>query len=178
MKLLSKKGGIAPYMLTWIVFTTLMMVIIFGFLLFFLDKALNPPSAIFPGESAMLSNALLFSANGLAYQDPITGRAITGVIDLDKLRDESFREELLKTVNYGEGQEYIAAKIKTPSSTTFYNEKAYFLLEPKVDSKGPGSTIKTEHQYRMLYADKGKIKPVHILVSVEVLRLRGNEDES
>ena len=86
------------YVLTWIVFTCLMLLVIFGSLFFWLDSKLYPPTDTFEAEAALLAQRLLYSPNALGYFDALSNRAMPGIIDGTVLDDPEIEARLLTAI--------------------------------------------------------------------------------
>ena len=167
-----KRGQGTGYFLTWIVFTSLMLVLMFGGLGFWLQDKLNPPVETFNLDAALLSQRLLYSPNGLAAVDVLTGRALPGIVDGRKLQDRNTTEKkLLETVFQDDNRGALAARIRIGTATLFYNQVLYDRLSPQIGASGPGSTISVTIPSTVLVRDAKGDTPAQ--ASVEVLRVRG-----
>lgn len=160
----SKRGQTAAYVMTWIIFTTLMLIIIFGSLIFWTDRALNPKRDTFSLQAGLLSQRLLYSPNGLAYVDPMTGRSYPGIIDAAKLKDPKTAERLLSVVSYKES--VIGAKILVGESTVYYNKAYYDKYFPLIGKQGAGGARSQKLTIPLLVRDKDIDKHVNVLVEV------------
>lgn len=164
MRLSSKRGQTAAYIMTWIIFTTLMLIIIFGSLIFWTDGALNPKRDLFEFQASLLSQRLLYSPNGLAYADPATGRSYPGVIDAAKLKDPKTAENLANTIFYDEPS--IAAKILVGENTVYYNKAYYDKYFPLIGKRGSGGARELQFNVLLLVREKDVDKTVPVTVQV------------
>jgi len=161
---LHKRAQTTGYILTWMIFTTLMLIIIFGSLIVFTDRALNPKRDTFSLQASLLSQRLLSSPNSLSYVDPVTGRAYPGIIDAAKLRDPDLEQALAETVWYDEPA--IGAKLIIGTRTVYYNKAYYDRYQPLVGRSGPGGARSEAFQRVMLIRDKGVDTPTLAIVQV------------
>ncbi|MBI4144989.1 hypothetical protein HY493_02180 [Candidatus Woesearchaeota archaeon] len=165
----SSKAQTTPYILTWIVFTALMLVIIFGSMLFWLDGKINVQRDTFNADAGILAQRLLFSPNALGATDSLTGRPLPGIIDGAKLIDKDINKALLDAVYYGEPNNVIAAKITIGSQVVHYNEQLYRRLLPQLGASGPGATRGITITATVLVREENRDEPA--LATVEVLRV-------
>lgn len=165
----SSKAQTTPYILLWIVFTSLMLVIIFGSMLFWLDGKINMQRDTFNAEAGILAQRLLFSPNALGAVDALTGRPLPGIIDGAKLGDANIGQALLDAVYYGEPNNVIAAKLTIGSQTVYYNGPLYLRLLPQLGGSGPGSTRSATIAATVLVRNDNVDTPA--LATVEVLRV-------
>jgi len=100
---------------------------------------------VFEAEADIFFQRLVHSKNGLSYYDEEIGRLYPLVIDIDKLKSDSFKEELEKAIYYGDKNEQVGARIhvqdleKKEDYTIFYNQK-FFERKKEMISAGPGYT--------------------------------------
>jgi hypothetical protein len=150
----SRNAQVSAYTLSWIVFTTLMLVIIFGTLTLYLGNRINPKQDTFPADAAALEHELLYSPSGLAALDA-TGRAIPGVVDADKLRDPALSTRLTNAAWIAADSQTLAAKVTLGTTTTYYYEQFYRWLQPQVGGTGAGSTEQLVFPVAIIVRDKG-----------------------
>ncbi|MBI4150548.1 hypothetical protein HY492_00310 [Candidatus Woesearchaeota archaeon] len=155
---MNRRGDVTvAYVLTWIVFTCLMLVVIFGSLLFWIDGKLNPPVKSYEAESVLVAERLLYSPNALGYLDPLADRAMPGIVDGAKLAT-GIEPQLLNAI--ASDQEY-GAKIVIGSITLYYNQAIYDSLR---NNRAQTTTLKTV----VLVRQDGKDVPTQ--ATIDVLR--------
>lgn len=163
-----------PYVLTWLVFTVVLLIVILGSLALWLAEILNPASDTFDLEAGRLAQDIIYSPYGLGAVDELTGRPLPGIIDGEKLNDiEKLEQQLLLTKFHGDPNKVIAAKItinKEKPVELFYNEDHYGFLEPRLGARGASSALGTTISILPLVREDGVDTPY--TVQVHVLRLR------
>ncbi len=164
----SRGDTTTAYVLTWIIFTCLMLIVIFGSLFFWLDGKLYPPTNTFEAEAALLSQRLLYSPNALGYVDALTNRAMPGIIDKQKLIQPNIQDVLLKAIMPDKKR---AARISIDGKVIYYDQATYNALQPQITGSGPGSTKQAIIKTVVLVHDG--IKDISVPVEVEVLRVTG-----
>ncbi|HSU73178.1 MAG TPA: hypothetical protein VLJ21_05005 [Candidatus Binatia bacterium] len=164
----SRKAQTTGYILTWIIFTTLMLVIIFGSLIFWTSRELNPKRDLFSFQAGLLAERLLYSPDGLAYHDTGTGRSYPGIIDAAVLADPKIEARLLRTITYE--QPLIGAKITVGKTVIYYQRDYYEKYIPFAGKQGAGSARTESLSFLLLLHDQDADKPVQ--VTVEVIQVR------
>ena len=139
---MNRRGEITTgYVLTWIIFTSLMLIVIFGSMFFLLDSLLYPPRNPFPAEASLIENRILFSTDGFAAVDP-SGRPLPGVLDAAKLS-----RNLDDTIK---GTRLTAAKVTVGAQEYYYDRTKYSMLESRIGFKGRGGAQQLVQKYVLL----------------------------
>ena len=120
-------------------------------------------------EANILMTRLVYSPYCLSYVNPDTGRAMPGLVDINKLN----KDRLERCVNYGENNDYVAAKITIDymdggqSEERIINEMGYKVWDPIAGREGPGGANYFVNSYYVLVIDRGKMRQA--VLGIEVL---------
>jgi len=108
-------------------------------------------------ESELFYQELMFTRDGISYQDKLTTRTYPGIIDLSKFN----KNTLIETVSYGKNNYFIAANFslmkqdRTLIESFLYNEDWFKKWKPlaKTGLLGPGGATILKKQNYVLVKD-------------------------
>ncbi len=92
-------------------------------------------------EAELFYQEILFTNNGITYQDEITGRNYPGIIDLNRFNNEDFT----KSLSYGKNNYFMSANLSLSSKdgtkikSFVYNKEWYKKWKPLAKTFLPGT---------------------------------------
>jgi len=118
-------------------------------------------------EAEVMFNRLMYSPNGFTYTDPLTHRAIPGVIDLEKFTSENIDKSIkfgkpraaARLVLYRDGAEMKNASL---------NGQWLRRWSPRIGFAGPGASVLLEKEFPVVYKDGEEFKTGLLKVNVVV----------
>ena len=158
----------------WIpkIFSTIfVLAVVIMFVHFYSKISINT----FDSESEIFINRLLYSPDGISYQDPLSGRLYPGMIDISRFSNSTI-PILQKSIDFG-ADKHIGASIKIKDFAGVavaygtYNPDTY-RRTAEVGPAGPAGADLKQKQMYVLINDNGRIYPGMLDVSVVVERSR------
>lgn len=133
-------------------------------MLFWVDSKIAVHADTFAAEASNYAQRVLFSSEGLAAVD-VTGRALPGIIDGQKLAQEDIGDQLAKVAS----GKRMAAKITIDGKDVYVDRTKYTNLLPlaRSDDAGPGATRQRTFKITLLVrgatGDRVATAQVHVL---------------
>ena len=132
-----KKASISFQSLIW-VFRIIFIIIMCFSVIFMIGAFISTHIDVFEAEADIFFQRLVHSKNGISYYDEEIDRLYSLVIDIDKIKSDSFEEELGKAIYYGDENKQVGARIhvqdleKNINITLFYNKDFYHYPLPLI----------------------------------------------
>lgn len=171
-----RKASISFQTLIWIVRIIFIIIMCFS-VVFMIGAFISTNIDVFEAEADIFFQRLIHSKNGLSYYDGEVGRLYPLVIDIEKLKSDSFKEELEKAVYYGDENKQVGARIhvqdleKKINYTLFYNKEFYNSKKVLVDAKlteGPGGARAITREVSVLIKEGQNSRKGKLLVEVVI----------
>lgn len=169
---IGKKGAFTESMVLWIPKILFTVIVVLSFLFIISYYLKDSSGSALLQEAEILSEKMVRSSDGLAFEDSYTKRTYPGIIDLSKLRDV---ESLENRISYGDGSTYLGMKMTLYDRSgkaveeSVYNEDAYRRVAES-GIRGKGGVEEFEKSYYVLVKDKGLTFPGRLKLSIIVSR--------
>ena len=135
---------------------------VFYFLLYgFLPTTINTLDV----DASLITQRLLNSPHGISYEDPITHRVYTHIIDATKINQA---ERITRSISYGEKNAQYAAKISINNDNFYYNKELFLRWRPLATKPvlwGPKTSLSTQRMSVLLKQEEHLI-PVKLTIEV------------
>lgn len=171
-----KKASISFQSLIW-VFRIIFIIIMCFSVIFMIGAFISTHIDVFEAEADIFFQRLIHSKNGISYYNEEIDRLYPLVIDLDKLKSDSFKEEIEKSIYYGDKNKQVGARIhvqdleKKINLTLFYNKEFYNSKKVLVDAKlteGPGGARAIVREISVLVKEGQDLRKGMLLVEVVI----------